>query len=345
MNNSSRQNEVSMASLYYRCEKYSEIIKIAKKLIQDNPVLSESEMAVFIEGYKYKLNEIRKSLVKLLDLEQKEIKRGSSHAHLIRELIDPKISELSNLCDDFNAQIDILITKAKNFDSMANLSRLKLDFLRYKCQFIEKGEEWQKTYDEFFGTINKIETIGKEFLGKNNINSLYIQLCKCVFYYEVLNKPKEAVEMGKTLLKNVLCPPEKQPPPLVAKIEKVEEKKEEEIKPSVIDDEKKNEKKDDKKKTSAKKRNNNKSKDEKNDKDKGKDKESKNTESKEETFPAEKTLSDKKTENNFSSKEETRDFNITFEKAILTPELKQFIYILRTDIILWSGKHESDVKL
>ena len=345
MNNSSRQNEVSMASLYYRCEKYSEIIKIAKKLIKDNPVLSESEMAVFIEGYKYKLNEIRKSLVKLLDLEQKEIKRGSSHVHLIRELIDPKISELSNLCDDFNAQIDILITKAKNFDSMANLSRLKLDFLRYKCQFIEKGEEWQKTYDEFFSTINKIETIGKEFLGKNNINSLYIQLCKCVFYYEVLNKPKEAVEMGKTLLKNVLCPPEKQPPPLVAKIEKVEEKKEEEIKPSVIDDEKKNEKKDDKKKTSAKKRNNNKSKDEKNDKDKGKDKESKNTESKEETFPAEKTLSDKKTENNFSSKEETRDFNITFEKAILTPELKQFIYILRTDIILWSGKHESDVKL
>ena len=345
MNNSSRQNEVSMASLYYRCEKYSEIIKIAKKLIQDNPVLSESEMAVFIEGYKYKLNELRKSLVKLLDLEQKEIKRGSSHAHLIRELIDPKISELSNLCDDFNAQIDILITKAKNFDSMANLSRLKLDFLRYKCQFIEKGEEWQKTYDEFFGTINKIETIGKEFLGKNNINSLYIQLCKCVFYYEVLNKPKEAVEMGKTLLKNVLCPPEKQPPPVVAKIEKVEEKKEEEIKPSVIDDEKKNEKKDDKKKTSAKKRNNNKSKDEKNDKDKCKDKESKNTESKEETFPAEKTLSDKKTENNFSSKEETRDFNITFEKAILTPELKQFIYILRTDIILWSGKNESDVKL
>ena len=345
MNNSSRQNEVSMASLYYRCEKYSEIIKIAKKLIQDNPVLSESEMAVFIEGYKYKLNELRKSLVKLLDLEQKEIKRGSSHAHLIRELIDPKISELSNLCDDFNAQIDILITKAKNFDSMANLSRLKLDFLRYKCQFIEKGEEWQKTYDEFFGTINKIETIGKEFLGKNNINSLYIQLCKCVFYYEVLNKPKEAVEMGKTLLKNVLCPPEKQPPPLVAKIEKVEEKKEEEIKPSVIDDEKKNEKKDDKKKTRKKKKNNNKNKDEKKEKNKRKEKEQKNTERKKETFPAEKTLSDKKTENNFSSKEETRDFNITFEKAILTPELKQFIYILRTDIILWSGKHESDVKL
>ena len=187
MNNNPRQNEISMASLYYRCEKYSEIIKIAKALIKENPILSKDEMSVFIQGYKCKLNEIRKALVKLLELEKKEKSRGSTHAHLIRELIDPRISELINLCDDFNIQIDILISKAKNFDDMANFSRLKLDFLRYKCQFIEKGEEYQKAHDEFFETVNKIENIGKEFLGKNNINVLYIQLCKCVFYYEVLN--------------------------------------------------------------------------------------------------------------------------------------------------------------
>ena len=150
MNNNPRQNEISMASLYYRCEKYSEIIKIAKALIKENPILSKDEMSVFIQGYKCKLNEIRKVLVKLLELEKKEKSRGSTHAHLIRELIDPRISELINLCDDFNIQIDILISKAKNFDDMANFSRLKLDFLRYKCQFIERGEEWQKTYDEFF---------------------------------------------------------------------------------------------------------------------------------------------------------------------------------------------------
>ena len=343
--NNSRQNEISMASLYYRCEKYSEIIKIAKSLIQENPILTDNEMQVFIEGYKYKLNEIRKSLVKLLELEEKERKRGSSHVHLIRELINPRIEELSNLCNDFNTQIDILISKAKNFDIMANLSRLKLDYLRYKCQFIERGEEWQKTYDEFFETINKIENIGKEFLGKNNINSLYIQLCKCVFYYEVLNKPKEAVNMGKSLLKSVLSPPEKKPTP-PPKIEKVEEKKEEETKTNNAEDEKKSEKKDDKKsKGSAKKRNNNNKLKEEKSENKTKDKESKNTESKEETFPAEKTLSDnKKTENNFSSKEETKEFNSTIEKAIMTPEIRQFIYILRTNIILWSGKHESDVK-
>ena len=299
MLNNSRQNEVSMASLYYRCEKYSEIIKIAKALINENPILSKDELAVFIQGYKCKLNELRNALVKLLEIEKKEKNRGSTHAHLIRKLINPKISQLINLCDDFNVQINILILKSKNFDEMANLSRLKLDFLRYKCQFIEKGEEYEKAHDEFFETMNKIENIGKEFLGKNNINLLYIQLCKCVFYYEVLNKSKEAVEMGKNLLRNVLTPPEQ--PPLPKPVEKVEEKKEEEIKTN-SEEEKKSEKKDDKKnRSSAKKTNSSKPKDEKKEeKDKTKDNEPKNTESREETL-FEKTLTEKKTEiNNFS---------------------------------------------
>ena len=341
MINNSRRNEVSMASLFYRCEKYSEIIKIAKALIKENPILSENEMAVFIQGYKCKLNEIRKVLIKLLDIEKKEINRGSTHVHLMKELIDPKVNELSNLCDDFNTQIDILISKAKNFDSMANLSRLKLDFLRYKCQFIERGDEWQKTYDEFLLTQNKMEKIGKDFLGKNNINLLYIQLCKCVFYYEVLNKPKEAIEMGKNILRNIFAPPET--PPV---IEKVEEKKEEEQNQNTEEKEEKTEQKDDKKsKGSAKKRSPSKPKEEKkDDKDKDKAKEPKNTESREETNPAEKSTSEKKSENNLS-KDETKGLSIPIEKMIMTPELEQFIYILRTDIILWSGKHESDVKL
>ena len=107
MINNSRRNEVSMASLFYRCEKYSEIIKIAKALINENPILSKDELAVFIQGYKCKLNELRKALVKLLEIEKKEKNRGSTHAHLIRKLINPKISQLINLCDDFNVQIKI----------------------------------------------------------------------------------------------------------------------------------------------------------------------------------------------------------------------------------------------
>ena len=344
MINNSRQNEVSMASLYHRCEKYSEIIKIAKALIKENPILSQEEMNVFTLGYKCKLNKIRGAIVKMLQLEKKEIERGSTHVHLLRELIKPKIFELSELCDDFNNQIDILISKAKNFDNMAYLTRFKLDFLRYKCQFIEKGEEYEKTYSLFFETLKKMESIGKEFLGKNNINELYIQLCKCVFYYEVLNKSKEAIEMGKNLLREIFSPPEHESIPKPVD-EKIEEKEEEPKTNS--EEEKKNDKKEEpKRKESDIKKNQSKPKDEKKEeKDKTKDKELKNTESREDSLPAEKTLSEKKTENNFSSKDLSKDSNILIEKMAMSPELKQFIFILRTNIILWSGKHESDVKL
>ena len=345
MINKARQNNVSMISLYHRCEKYSEMIKLAKDLIKEDPNLTEMEMSAFIEAYKCKLNEIRNVLIKLLEIEKKEIKRGSTHAHLIKELLNPKIAELSNLCDDFISQIDILNSKPKNFDSMANLSRYKLDFLRYKCQFIERGEEWQKSYNEFFNTIKKIDTIGKDFLSSNNINILYIQLCKCVFYYEVLNKPEEAIEMGKSLLKTILEPP--LPPKPAPKKEISEEKL---SKVSIVEEQtiesKKDKKEDSKKKSSAKKRATAKKDEKKDEKDKNKekDKEVKNTESKENVVEgADKTNGeDKKTETN---KEEKKEEEKPPEKLVLTPELKQFIYILRTNIILWSGKHESDVKL
>jgi hypothetical protein len=350
MKNKTRQNEVSMASLYHRCEKYSEMIEIAKNLIKEDPNLSEMEMSVFTEGYKCKLNEIRKVLIKLLEIEKKEIKRGSTHVHLMKEILNPKITELSNLCDDFNTQIDLLISKPKNFDTMANLTRLKLDFLRYKCQFIQRGEEWQKAHDDFFNTITKIETIGKEFLSSNNINILYIQLCKCVFYYEVLNKPKEAIEMGKILLKSVLNPPKPVPKPEPKK-EMVEEK---ESKVSINEEtieSKKGDKKEDgskKGKVSAKKRSTSKLKEEKKDeKDKKLEKEVKSTESKDNVVEGNKTIEgEKKDDNNNTKTEEKKEtIEIQNEKPILTPELNQFIYILRTNIILWSGKHESDVKL
>ena len=338
MLNTSRQNKISMLSLYHRCEKYYEMIKIAKDLIKENPNLSDLEMSAFIEGYKCQLNEIRKVLVKLLEIEKREIKRGSTHAYLIKEILNPKIKELSNLCDDFNEQIGILISKPKNFDTLANLTRLKLDFLRYKCQFIEHGEEWQKTHDDFFNTIKKIDSIGKEFLNGNNINILYIQLCKCVFYYEVLNKSDEAIQLGKNLLKSILEPPS---PKVIPKKEIIEEKPKPVIKEGQVPEVKKEKKEEGKKgKNSGKKRATPSSKKEDKKEEKDKTKEIKNVESKENILEGDKANeTDKKVE----KKEEKEE--IPQEKLILSPELKQFIYILRTNIILWSGKHEEDVKL
>ena len=351
MNARERQGNISMASLFHRCEKYDEMIKIAKELIKDNPNLSDMEMSVFTESYKCKLNEIRKILISLLNIEKKEKDRGSTHVELIRELIDPKINELNLLCDDFLSQTNILLSKPKNFDSMAFLSSLKCDFLRYKCQFLPKGDEWQKSHDEFFNIIKQMENIGKDFLSYDNINILRMKLSKCVFYYEILNKPKEAIEDAKNLLKMILEPPpviKKPSPP--KKIEKEENIPTEEHPP-----EKKTEsgKKDDKKvKVSAKKKASAKKEEKNVEKEKEKEKQPTSSDLNKEESNAEVTenRAESASTKNKDKVNTEQNANINanvppVEKKILTQELKDFIYILRTDIILWSGKNEEDVKI
>ena len=45
------------------------------KFNKRRPNLSELEMSVFLEGYKCQLNEIRKTLIKLLEIEKRNKKR------------------------------------------------------------------------------------------------------------------------------------------------------------------------------------------------------------------------------------------------------------------------------
>ena len=126
MNAKERQENISMASLFHRCEKYDEMIKIAKELIKDNPDLNDMEMSVFTESYKCKLNEIRKILINLLNIEKKEKDRGSTHVELIRELIDPKINELNLLCKQSFSFSFIIF---KFFKLLTSIKLLSFSFL------------------------------------------------------------------------------------------------------------------------------------------------------------------------------------------------------------------------
>ena len=71
----------------------------------------------------------------------------------------------------------------------------------------------------------------------------------------------------------------------------------------------------------------------------------KNTESKEDVVQGDKNIEGEKKPENEEKKDEKVEDKPQEEKLVMTPELKQFIYILRTNIILWSGKNEADVVL
>ena len=126
-----REELTKLSALYYRSEKYDLMIEAAKQMIAEDPVLTETEQNIFYEGYKFKINKQRKSLIKLIEIERKERKRRSTHIDYISEIKEPAIKALIETADDFDTQINIVIAKAKNFAEMIYYYRLKCDFRCY----------------------------------------------------------------------------------------------------------------------------------------------------------------------------------------------------------------------
>ena len=200
--NLSREQIVQLSSLYYRCEKYDDMITCAKRLISENPDLTAMERNVFVEGYKFKLDKQRKSLIKLISIEQKEIKRGSSHVHFIKEIKTPAIEALIQTTKDFDEQIDILLEKSKNFNDMVFYNRLKCDFLRYRCQFLPKTKR-ESEVKLFMDVCDKAEKLVQQYLSVTNIRYMELMLSKCVFLYEILNKRKEAIQLARNIIEPI----------------------------------------------------------------------------------------------------------------------------------------------
>ena len=201
MNAYKNRDLCSMCALYHRCGKNEKIIEVAKYFLSQEEKLGSEELTVFVEGYQSLISQSKKKLIQILEIEKQEKKRKSSHAYLIEELEKPLRKKIIDICNDFDNGINKLIPKSKNFEQMIYFIRLKCDFLRYKCQFTKDEKEKKECKDMFFDNIQKAEQLSNEFFPKDNLRYLELELTKSVFYYEVLNKKDEAIELGKNIIR------------------------------------------------------------------------------------------------------------------------------------------------
>ena len=200
MNEYKNRDLCSMCALYHRCGKNEKIIEVAKYFLSQEEKLGSEELTVFVEGYQLLLSKYRKNIIRVFEIEKFEKKRKSTHSNLIEELIKPLREKIINICNDFDNEINKLIPKSKNYEQMIYFIRLKCDFLRYKCQFTKDEKEKKECKDMFFDNIQKAEQLSNEFFPKDNLRYLELELSKCVFYYEVLDKKDDAINFGKQIL-------------------------------------------------------------------------------------------------------------------------------------------------
>ena len=314
MNEYKNRDLCSMCALYNRCGKYEKIIEIAKYFLSQEQI-NEEELSVFVEGYQLLLSKYRKNIIRVFEIEKFEKKRKSTHSNLIEELIKPLREKIINICNDFDNEINKLIPKSKNYEQMIYFTRLKCDFLRYKCQFLKDEKEKKEYIDLFLDNINKGEQLANEFFPKNNLRYLELELSKCVFYYEVLDKKDDAINFGKQILIDAEKTVEK----------KIEKKTETKIEEKIETQEtQNNEEKNEKKNVEVKKEN------EENINEENKEEEKKNEENTNQDFV-----------NDYIKKLNKEEDPITKERK---KNVAEILRILKTDIILWSGKDEGHVK-
>lgn len=202
----SREEICQLSSLLYRSEKYDLIIHYAKELIKENPELNEKEENVFYEGFKYKMANELKSFSKLVEIEKKEIKKKKKRAVYIKELIDPVKKGIIDLANDFDSLIDIIIAKAKTYSEMVKFMKWKMDFIRYKCQCLDKKEDSEllKTENTLFEEqFTKAEDVAKFYLKEDDPIFLDLYLCKAIYTYEVLDKPEDAMKIAFNCMETI----------------------------------------------------------------------------------------------------------------------------------------------
>lgn len=198
--NYTREEICQLSSLLYRAEKYELIIKLSKDLIKDNPVLSDREEQVFIEGYSYTINKELKSFSILLEIQKKDTKKKRKKVCYLPELIIPVKEKIITIADDFDQQIDILIQKAYTYEKMIHYITLKLKYIRYKCQCMDKTKDTDLLNKEdckFNENYLKAEDLANNFLSKDSATYLELLLEKAIYLYEIKDDTKSAKNIAK----------------------------------------------------------------------------------------------------------------------------------------------------
>lgn len=194
-------------------ERYDDMaseMKVAIRLAQDkNILLSSSARNSFSVAYKNLVSTRRSSWRILCSEKQKQAAKGNQDLRHVEEKVNMVEAELLKYCDEVLDMIDTYIlvpdcNKQTGYNAEYSIFFLKMkgDYYRYKAEVL-KGEEsdliGKKAHEAY-----KEATEQADPLPTTNPIKLGLALNYSVFYYEILNDPKEACSIARTAFNNAI---------------------------------------------------------------------------------------------------------------------------------------------
>ncbi|XP_072251025.1 14-3-3 protein zeta/delta-like [Leuresthes tenuis] len=196
MSEAPQKELVQKAKLAEQAERYDDMAAAMKEVTEDSEQLSNEERNLLSVAYKNVVGARRSSWRVVSSIEQKaegsERKQGMAKEY--REKIE---KELKDICNDVLGLLDkYLIPKATLAESKVFYFKMQGDYYRYLAE-VATGDKKMDIIKNSQSAYQQAFEISKEEMQPTHPIHLGLALNFSVFYYEILNSPKEACKLAK----------------------------------------------------------------------------------------------------------------------------------------------------
>ena len=177
---------------------YVEMVENMKSVACMDSELTVEERNLLSVAYKNLIGSRRASWRIVSSIEQKEESKGNlSHVEKIRGYRSKIEAELTKICKDIlGVLVDHLIPAASASEGKVFYYKMKGDYHRYLAEFSTDDVRKQAS-DDSLTAYQKATEIAVRDLPSTHPIRLGLALNFSVFYYEILQSPKDACELAK----------------------------------------------------------------------------------------------------------------------------------------------------
>ncbi|CAA6672520.1 unnamed protein product [Spirodela intermedia] len=181
-----------------QAERYDEMVELMDKVVEmvEGGELDVEERTLLSVAYKNAVGSRRASWRIISSIEHKEVKGGNEDQIGVAKQYKENIEvEITKICDSILKLLESnLIPSATTVESKVFYLKMKADYLRYLAE-IKKGTERKEAAEITLSAYKSAEVYSR--LAPTHPIRLGLALNISVFYYEILNLPEDACDIGK----------------------------------------------------------------------------------------------------------------------------------------------------
>ena len=193
------EKNVYLAMLAEQCSRYKEMVQFLEDMVKERDKdLNSDERNLLSIAYKNSISGGRSAVRTIMAYEAKEKKKeNSTFLPYITEYKKQVEDELTKLCQGvLKTTDDQLLKKAEDDEAKVFYIKMKGDYNRYIAEYAE-GDLKKQVSDDALKAYEEATEVAKTLPVLNPIG-LGLALNFSVFYYEVINDHKKAIEIAKT---------------------------------------------------------------------------------------------------------------------------------------------------